>query len=155
MILLNFRMHRTDKNRLAGRGRHPGWILFQRHSAFRAIARPIGLDPGTHRTKILCGRRWFGRVADVVVLGMAVRFFVPTATIAGHGRGFSLAAATGTFGVIRRVSPGQKLFPARLAAKIKRLSVTFRAEHRRFVHRHSANGVNGHINSVSFGWFMQ
>jgi hypothetical protein len=32
-----------------------------------------------------------------------------------------------------------------LAAKVKRLAITFGAERRRFVHRHSTNGVFNHI----------
>jgi hypothetical protein len=42
----------------------------------------------------------------------------------------------------------KKLFPAVLAAKVKRLSIAFGAERFRFVHRHAAYWIFGHINSV-------
>jgi hypothetical protein len=38
-----------------------------------------------------------------------------------------------------------------VTAKIKRLSVAFGMESRRFVHRHSANRVESHVNAVSSG----
>jgi hypothetical protein len=54
---------------------------------------------------------------------MVVKFVTAT-TIAGGGRGFSLAAATRPRGAVRRLSLCQKLLPAVLAAKVERLSVT-------------------------------
>jgi hypothetical protein len=64
-------------------------------------------------------------------------------------RVLALPATTGILDAFSRLGLGQKLFPAVLAAKIKRFSVTFGAESRRFVHRHSANRVSGH-NSIPF-----
>ena len=152
MILLNFRVHRASVNDFARCWRNPRRISFQRHPAFRAITRLVGLNAGTHRAKILCGRRGFYCRISVAVMGMTV-MFVATTTIAGGGRGFSIAAATRPLGAVRRLSLCQKLLPAMFAAKIKRLPVAFGAKSRRFVHRHAADGVFGHINSVSFGWF--
>jgi hypothetical protein len=44
----------------------------------------------------------------------------------------------------RRLSLAQELFLAMLAAKVKRLSVAFSMERRRFVNCHSAYGVFSH-----------
>src|ERR1035437_5007407 len=183
MILLNFRVHRAGVNNFARCWRNPRRISFQRHPAFRAITRLVGLNAGTHRAKILCGRRGvYCRVA-VAVMGMPVMFVAAT-TIAGDGRGFSLAATTGMFlrtvlvfalaaatiagvaGVFgipstatnavrfsRRVLR-KKLLPAMFAAKIKRLSAALSVERRRFIHRHAADGVGGHIHQTAAASFM-
>lgn len=60
-----------------------------------------------------------------------------------------LAATAGTLGDVRRCIPGQKLFPAMFAAKIMHLPIAFGMESRFLVHRHAADGINGHINGVS------
>jgi hypothetical protein len=45
-----------------------------------------------------------------------------------------------------------KRVSAVLAAKVERLSVAVSVERRRFIHRHSADGVFSHIRSISVGW---
>jgi hypothetical protein len=40
-----------------------------------------------------------------------------------------------------------------VTARVARLSITLGTERGRFVHFHAADGVDGHINSVSFDWF--
>jgi hypothetical protein len=40
-----------------------------------------------------------------------------------------------------------------VTAKVERLSITLGTYRGRFVHRHASDGVDGHINSFSFGWF--
>ena len=45
---------------------------------------------------------------------------------------------------LRACGRGQKLLPAVVAAKVKRLSIAFGVESGGFVHGHSADGVFGH-----------
>ena len=54
---------------------------------------------------------------------------------------------------LRTGGRGQKLLPAVLAAKVERLSIAFSVESGDFVHVHAADGVAGHVSSVSIGWF--
>jgi hypothetical protein len=155
MVLLNLRMHRAGVDGFLHR--LPQGIAFQGHAAFGAIARFVRLDLGAHGAKVFGGggrrhRGMFVIVPGIVVMlvtvcvgAVVVVVALAAATIAGVAGGFrrrSIARTTGGLGkrVLRK-----ELFPAVLATKVKRLPIAFSAERRRFVHRHSADGVNLHF----------
>jgi hypothetical protein len=47
----------------------------------------------------------------------------------------------------------KKLLPPTVTTKVKRFSITFGMRCGHFINHHAADGVFGHIKSVSCGWF--
>lgn len=92
----------------------------------------------------------FFRTMLVFVAAVVVVLIFAAAAIAGCAGRLSLRSATTAVRFGGRALR-KKFLPAMLAAKVKRLTLALGTESRRFIHRHSADWVFGHIISKPNG----
>jgi hypothetical protein len=86
----------------------------------------------------------FLRVVLVFRLSVVLVPVFATAAIARAGLRLCLASTARAAAALLRRCLGQKLLPAMLAAKVKRLAITPGAQGRRFIHRHAADWIGLH-----------
>ena len=131
MILLDFRVHRTSVGETR---RLPRRVAFQSHAAFRAIARFVRRDSGTHGTKVFCGNRSHGGTGRISVLPMV-----------GMGPSSMGTARVPALLLVRQLpEAGTELRPAGLAAEIMAGALMVQPQRGFLVHEHAANGILGH-----------
>ena len=150
MILLHFRVHRTRVEDCFWTWRSGRRIAFQCHAALRTIARHVRLHPRAHRAEIVCGCGWRRHGGCGLVVRMRINVAAAAITRITRRLGFRFGATNPAAFSLSRSSGfagaywTEEFLPAVLGAKVMGLPVTFSAERRGCVHRHSTNGIFGH-----------